>query len=69
MHVYPLYECPFKQEKSRWNSCLGLDNFFESGVAKIQQGRAGDLKDTETHACRKLLKSYKVIEDEDETLI
>ena len=26
-------------------------NFFESGVVKIQQGRALDLKETEKHAC------------------
>ena len=63
---HSLYECPFKQETSKWNSYLATDKYFESGVVKIQQGRAVDENDIENNACRKLLKSYKVIEDEDE---
>ena len=46
-----LYECSFKQEQSKWNGCLALNKYFESGVAKIQQGRAVDLKETDKHAC------------------
>ena len=34
---YPVYECPFKQGKSRWNSCLAPDNFVESGVVKYNK--------------------------------
>ena len=45
-----LYECPFKQENSRWNSCIPLDKYFDKGVVKIQQGRAVDLKEIEKHA-------------------
>ena len=41
---HSLYECLFKQEKSKWNSCLAPDKYFENGVDKIQQGRALDLK-------------------------
>ena len=51
---HPLYECLFKQEKSKWNSCLTPDKYFESGVVKIQQGRALDLKEIEKNA----VKSY-----------
>ena len=51
---HPLYECPFKHEKSRWNGCLVPDIYFKSGVVKIQQGIAIDLKETEN----KLTESY-----------
>ena len=51
---HPLYECPFKQEKSKWNSCLAPDKHFESGVAKIQQRSAVDL----TVIGKKLVESY-----------
>ena len=51
---HPLYECPFKQEKSKRNSCLAPDKHFESGVVKIQQGSAVDLTVIETN----LVKSY-----------
>ena len=66
---HPLLEYPFKQEKNRWNSCLVLDIYFESGAVKIQQGHLVDLKDTEKHACRKLLKAYQVFVDGNEELI
>ena len=52
--------------KSKWNSCLAPNKYFESGVVIIQQGRAVDLKEIEKNACRKLLESYKVVEDKDE---
>ena len=35
-------------------------------MLKIQQGRAIDLKEIEKHTCRKLLKAYEIVEDEDE---
>ena len=63
---HPFFECSFKQERTRWNGCLVPDKYFESGVVKIQQGSAVDLTVIEKKACRKLLKSYKVVEDEDE---
>ena len=68
---YSLYECSFKYEKSRWNGCLSEGNFFESEIIKVQQGGAVDLKEIEIHGCRKLLKQYKIVEDEyeDEKLI
>ena len=51
---HPLYECLFKQEKPKWNSCLAPDKYFESGVVKIQQGSAVDLTVIE----KKLVENY-----------
>ena len=33
---HPLYEYSFKEEMSKWNSCLAPDKYFEIGVVKIQ---------------------------------
>ena len=51
---HSLYECPFKQEESKWNSCLAPDKHFESDVVKIQQGSAVDLTVIE----KKLVENY-----------
>ena len=51
---HPFFECSFKQERTRWNGCLVPDKYFESGVVKMQQGRAVDLKEIE----KNIVESY-----------
>ena len=63
---HPLYKCQFKQGKTRWNSCLASDKYFESGFVKRQQEKVVDLKDTEKNTCRKILKSNCIAEDGNE---
>ena len=31
----------------KWNGCLAMNKYVESGVVKVQQGRAVDLKEIE----------------------
>ena len=56
---HPLYECPFKQETSKWNSYLATDKYFESGVVKIQQGNAVDLNEIE----KNLSKAIEIVQN------
>ena len=44
------------------NDCLAPDNFFDIGFVKTQQGRVLERRETEKHDCRKLMKSYKIVE-------
>ena len=39
-----LYKCQFKEGTTTYNSCLAPDEYFESDVIKIQQGKFVNLK-------------------------
>ena len=44
------------------NDYLAPDYIFDIGFVKTQQGRVLERKETEKHDCRKLMKSYKIVE-------
>ena len=48
---------PFKRKKIRWNGYLAPDKYFDSGIVKIQEGKAVDLKDKE---CSKICLSEAI---------